>query len=47
VLSSAGLSNEVLDDDIGRVRAGDAERLHGLEHEQEDIRAQALPVEEA
>ena len=47
LLSSPGLSNEVINHFIGRVRAGDAESLHGLVHEQEDIRAQALPFEEA
>jgi len=47
LLSSPGLSSEVINHFIGRVEAGNDETLHGLVDEQEDIRAQALSFDEA
>ncbi|HLS68233.1 MAG TPA: NUDIX domain-containing protein [Kiloniellales bacterium] len=43
LLSSPGLSSEVINHFIGRAEAGSTESLHGLVQEQEDIRAQSLP----
>src|SRR5690625_2284481 len=47
LLSSPGLSSEVINHFIGRVEAGNDETLHGLVDEQEDIRAHALSFDEA
>ncbi|MDF2095851.1 NUDIX domain-containing protein [Aquibaculum arenosum] len=47
LMSSPGSSTEVIHHFIGRTDASDVGGLHGLEIEQEDIRAEALPFEEA
>ena len=47
LLSSPGLSSEIINHFIGRTEAGSGEGLYGLAQEQEDIRAQSLPFEQA
>lgn len=47
VFVSPGGSNEHLDIYIGRIDASDAGGIHGLEYENENIRAFTLPVDEA